>query len=85
MTYKPLAVSEATTLSRSYDDSRHYSKRHVPVPQSGGPTQGPQMLHWRPETRIAQFVPHGGLAQVARTSRLVSKSVESADGLRGTF
>lgn len=74
MTYKPLQAIEMMVLSKSLDDTRHFSKRHCPVPQAVGPGKGRDMLHWKPEQRIASYVPFAGLAQERRTSRLVASA-----------
>ncbi|EFJ53000.1 hypothetical protein VOLCADRAFT_120136 [Volvox carteri f. nagariensis] len=66
MTYKPLTGDEQAKYRRAFDDTGIHGRRVVPVPGSDDPAKGPDMLQWKPEARVAQFVPRGGLAQEGR-------------------
>lgn len=48
-----------------WDDSRVERRRVNPVkPGDGHPACGPEMLHWKPEEKLGQFVQYGNKAQV---------------------
>ncbi|PNG99591.1 hypothetical protein TSOC_014627, partial [Tetrabaena socialis] len=67
MTYKPLTDTEQTKYGKAFDDSgRQGGRRSLPVPGSSDPAKGADLLQWRPEVRLGQFVPRGGLAQEGR-------------------
>ncbi|EFJ42406.1 hypothetical protein VOLCADRAFT_97481 [Volvox carteri f. nagariensis] len=66
MTYKPLTGDEQAKYRRAFDDTGIHGRRVVPLPGSDDPVKGPDMLQWKPEARVAQFVPRGGLAQEGR-------------------
>uniref|UniRef100_A0A7R9V629 Uncharacterized protein n=1 Tax=Chlamydomonas euryale TaxID=1486919 RepID=A0A7R9V629_9CHLO len=80
MTYRAVSDTERSVLSHTYDDGRHHKKRHMAEPGSGGPAQGPDMLHHKPDVRIACYVPFGGLAQQQPSRRTVAPTV-TADTL----
>ncbi|GIL63833.1 hypothetical protein Vafri_17825 [Volvox africanus] len=66
MTYKPLTGDEQVKYRRAFDDTGIHGRRVLEIPGSQDPAKGPDMLYWKPEMRVAQFVPHGGLAQEGR-------------------
>ncbi|GLC33993.1 hypothetical protein PLESTB_000826500 [Pleodorina starrii] len=66
MRYRPLTDDEQVKYRRAFDDTGIHGRRVVQVPGSQDPAKGPDMLYWKPDMRVAQFVPHGGLAQEGR-------------------
>ncbi|GFR42717.1 hypothetical protein Agub_g3641 [Astrephomene gubernaculifera] len=66
MRFKPLTEVEQVKYSRAFDDRGTRGRKTVPMPGGDDPSKGPDLLHWRPEVRVGQFVPHGGLAQEGR-------------------
>lgn len=70
MTYKPLSQVESTAMGRAFDDGKITARgRPAVLPGSEGPGKGIDMLHWKADTRIGNFVRYGGLAQEGRVIR----------------
>lgn len=65
MTYKPLTDTEQAKWSQAFDDRGARGRRTVEAPGAEDPAKS-DMLQWRPNVRLGQFVPHGGLAQENR-------------------
>jgi hypothetical protein len=62
---RPLSEVEKDRTARCFDDGRVQGRRAVAAPGAGA-AEAEQLLAWRPNVRVGQFVPRGGLAQEGR-------------------
>lgn len=83
-TCRPLTDNEKTRYRHAVDDGRVTGRKPLAAPGSADPMKGPDMLAWRPEVRIASFVPHGKLAQENRFARGTSRAMTACDRTSAT-
>lgn len=63
---RPLSTTEQSKYAAAMDDGGSTGRKRVAMPGAADPAKGPDMLAWRPEVRVPQFVPRGGMAQENR-------------------
>ncbi len=65
-----LAVHMAAQVyAKAVDDGKVTGRRHMDIPGSEAFGKGADMLAWRPEHAVGQFVPYAKLAQEGRSTK----------------
>lgn len=82
MPCRPLSSQEAVRYSQSLHDGRPTGRRVLTPPGSQDPLKGKDLLAWKPEVRMATYVPHGKLAQEGKLAQGTTRELGGTS--RGT-
>ena len=77
---RPLSEAETGKYAKAFDDSGSRGRKALPVPGTDALSKGKSLdlLMWKPDLRVAQFVPRGGLAQENRTKGSTLRGARAA-------